>query len=118
MANSNEQIVNSGTLEIAYQNTKNISASSLMPTMEEQANIHQFTVTNTGTLDTTYNISMINIELLKNSISTTSSNLMWALYEADSSYVEAVSYTHLDVYKRQGLAMLILPQWPIQMNRS
>ena len=123
MANSNEQIVNSGTLEIAYQNTKNISASSLMPTMEEQANIHQFTVTNTGTLDTTYNISMINIELLKNSISTTSSNLMWALYEADSSYVEGSlvrkgSFSSESGYQQGDSEYVIVTDLPLAVDES
>ena len=86
--NSNEQIVESGTLQIAYQNTQNILTSEMNPTTEEYASIHQFTVTNTGTLDATYHISMINIALLKNDSPTTSVNLMWALYEADSDYVE------------------------------
>lgn len=123
MANSNEQIVNSGTLEIAYQNTKNISASSLMPTTEEHANIHQFTVTNTGTLDTTYNISMINIELLKNSVSTTSSNLMWALYEADSSYVEGSlvrkgSFSSESGYQQGDSEYVIVTDLPLAVDES
>ena len=87
-SNSNEQVVKSGTLEITYQNTKNIAVSGITPTTEDQASIHQFTVTNTGTINTTYNISMVDIELLKNSTPITSSNLMWALYEANNSYVE------------------------------
>ena len=41
-----------------------------MPTTEDEASIHQFTITNTGTLDTTYNISMIDIQLLKNNTQT------------------------------------------------
>lgn len=123
MTNSNEQIVNSGTLEIAYQNTKNISASSLMPTTEEHANIHQFTVTNTGTLDTTYNISMINIELLKNSVSTTSSNLMWALYEADSSYVEGSlvrkgSFSSESGYQQGDSEYVIVTDPPLAVDES
>lgn len=86
-AKSNEQVVKSGILEIAYQNGQNITATEIVPTTEEEADIHQFTVTNTGTLDTTYSISMTNISLQKANNPTTSSNLNWALYETNSDYV-------------------------------
>lgn len=86
--NSNEQVVKSGVLEITYQNSQNITATEIVPTTEEEADVHQFTVTNTGTLDTTYSISMTNISLQKGNNPTTSSNLNWALYETNSNYVE------------------------------
>ncbi len=87
-ANSNEQVVQSGVLEITYQNGQNIATTEIVPTTEDEADIHQFTVTNTGTLDTTYSISMINISLQKSNNPTTSFNLNWALYETNSDYVE------------------------------
>ena len=123
MSNSNKQIVNSGTLEIAYQNTKNISTSGLMPTTEDEASIHQFTITNTGTLDTTYKISMIDIQLLKNNTPTTSANLKWALYETNGNYQEENlirngSFSSENGYQQGDSEYVIVTDLPLAVNEN
>ena len=65
MATSNEQVVKSGTLELTYHTRKDIQAMNIIPTEEENASVHQFTVENTGTLDAHYNISFMDITLTK-----------------------------------------------------
>ena len=88
MATSNEQVVKSGTLELTYHTGKDIQAMNVIPTEEESASVHQFTVENTGTLDAHYNISFMDITLTKKEMDTFSDNLKWALYQADEDYTE------------------------------
>ena len=85
-ATSNEQVVTTGTLELTYETGQDINAFGIIPTEESQASIHQFTVKNTGSLDTDYNISLIDINLSKDGASTFSSNLKWALYSTNENY--------------------------------
>ena len=88
MATSNEQVVKSGTLELTYHTGKDIQAMNVIPTEEESASVHQFTVENTGTLDAHYNISFMDITLTKKGMDASSDNLKWALYQADEDYTE------------------------------
>ncbi len=87
-ANSEEQVVKSGVLELTYHTGQDISTEGMFPTTEENASTHKFTVENTGTLDAHYNISFIDIALTKGGMDVTSFNLKWALYLADSDYTE------------------------------
>ena len=87
-ATSNEQVVESGTLRLTYETGQDINALSIIPTEESSASIHQFTVENTGSLDTDYNISLIDINLSKEGTPTFSSNLKWALYSTNENYSE------------------------------
>ena len=88
IANSEEQVVKSGVLELTYHTGQDILADNIIPTEEENASVHQFTVENTGTLDAHYNISFVDMNLTKNGMDVTSLNLKWALYLADSDYTE------------------------------
>ena len=72
---SDEQVVKSGTLELTYHTGKDIQATNIMPTEEEDAYVHEFTVENTGTLNAHYNISMSEISLLKDNVDVMSKNL-------------------------------------------
>ena len=66
LAVSDEQVVKSGILELTYHTGKDIQATNIIPTEEEDAYVHEFTVENTGTLDAHYNISFTDITLTKN----------------------------------------------------
>ena len=88
MVTSEEQVVQSGVLELIYTTGQDIQAMNIIPTEEENASVHQFTVENTGTLDAHYNISFIDIALTKMGMDTYSNNLKWALYQADEDYTE------------------------------
>ena len=88
IAVSDEQVVKSGTLELTYHTGKDIQATNIIPTEEEDAYVHQFTVENTGTLDAHYNISFTDITLTKKGMDTYSNNLKWALYQAEADYTE------------------------------
>ncbi len=88
MDTSEEQVVQSGVLELTYTTGQDINATNIIPTEEENASVHQFTVENTGTLDAHYNISFIDITLTKMGMDTFSNNLKWALYQADEDYAE------------------------------
>ena len=88
LATSDEQVVKSGTLELTYHTGKDIQAMNVIPTEEESASVHQFTVENTGTLDAHYNISFMDITLTKKGMDASSNNLKWALYQADEDYTE------------------------------
>ena len=85
-ATSNGQVITSGTLELAYETGQDINALNIIPTEEENASIHKYTVKNTGTLDADYNISLIDIHLSKEGTSTFSSNLKWSLYSTSENY--------------------------------
>lgn len=120
---SDVQSVKNGSLEITYENTLNINAANMVPTTEENASIHQFTITNTGTLDTNYNISMINISLQKNGGNITSSNLMWALYNASSDYSEGDlirkgSFSQTSGYLAGNSEYVIVTDLPLSVNES
>ena len=86
IAVSDEQVVKSGTLELTYHTGKDIQATNIIPTEEENAYVHQFTVENTGTLDVHYNISMSEISLLKDNVDVMSKNLSWSLYKTNENY--------------------------------
>ena len=86
MAVSDEQVVKSGTLELTYHTGKDIQATNIIPTEEEDAYVHEFTVENTGTLDAHYNISMSEISLLKDNVDVMSKNLSWSLYKTNENY--------------------------------
>ena len=86
LAVSDEQVVKSGTLELTYHTGKDIQATNIIPTEEEDAYVHKFTVENTGTLDAHYNISMSEISLLKDNVDIMSKNLSWSLYKTNENY--------------------------------
>ena len=88
MATSDEQTVQSGTLELTYVTGKDISLKNVFPGEESEAGIHQFAIENTGTLDAAYYLYLDNVTLQKGSIDTQSENLKWKLYQADESYTE------------------------------
>ena len=85
---SEQQVVESGTLSILYETGQDIKGENILPSEEEKAQTHQFTINNNGTLDAHYTISFVDISLTKNNMATFSSNLKWALYTTDSSYTE------------------------------
>ena len=85
---SEQQVVESGTLSILYETGQDIQGESILPSEEENAKIHQFTINNNGTLDAHYTISFVDISLTKNNMDIFSSNLKWALYTTDSNYTE------------------------------
>ena len=87
-ANSEQQVVTSGILELTYETGQDIQVDEMFPIEERNASLHKFTVNNTGTLEATYNISFIDIDLKKDNEDITARNLKWALYEADESYSE------------------------------
>ena len=87
-ANSEQQVVTSGVLELTYETGQDIQVEGMFPSEERDASLHKFTVKNTGTLEATYNISFIDIDLKKDSEDITARNLKWALYEADENYIE------------------------------
>ena len=87
IATSNEQVVESGTLQLTYLTGKDISLDNVFPSEESEAGVHQFTVENTGSLDATYYLYLTNITLQKDGEDTQSSNLKWKLYSANDSYV-------------------------------
>lgn len=86
IATSNEQVVESGTLQLTYLTGKDISLDNVFPSEESEAGVHQFTVENTGSLDATYYLYLTNITLQKDGEDTQSSNLKWKLYSANESY--------------------------------
>ena len=86
IATSNEQVVESGTLQLTYLTGKDISLENVFPSEESEAGVHQFTVENTGSLDATYYLYLTNITLQKDGEDTQSSNLKWKLYNANDSY--------------------------------
>ena len=88
MATSDEQTVQSGTLELTYLTGQDISLENVYPTEEVNAGIHQFTIENTGTLEATYYMYLDNITLKKGEADAKSENLKWKLYKANESYVE------------------------------
>ncbi len=88
MATSDEQTVQSGTLELTYQTGKDILLENAIPTEETEAGIHQFTVENTGTLEAVYYLYLDNIILQKDGKDTQSENLKWKLYRATEDYTQ------------------------------
>ncbi len=88
VANSEEQVVQSGVLELTYLTGKDITLEGIFPSEEVDAGVHQFAIENTGTLDATYYMYLDNIVLQKGEQATQSDNLKWKLYSADESYIE------------------------------
>lgn len=86
-ATSNEQITESGTLQLTYLTGQDITLDNVFPSEESEAGVHQFSVENTGTLDATYYLYLTNITLQKDGEDTQSSNLKWKLYNANDSYI-------------------------------
>ena len=80
---SNSQTITSGVLELTYETGQDIDLENAYPTTEENASISKFSIVNTGTLDTEYNIHFANISLTKDGLNTTSNNLKWALYDSN-----------------------------------
>ncbi|HIT22235.1 MAG TPA: hypothetical protein IAB56_04630 [Candidatus Scybalousia intestinigallinarum] len=87
-ATSNEQTITTGTLTTKYTSGQDISATNIVPTEEAGAQLHKFSVQNTGSQPATLKLSLVETSLKKNSADTTSANLKWALYNANESYVE------------------------------
>ena len=87
IATSEKQQTTSGTLELTYETGQDIALTSAFPSEETEAGIHQFSIENTGTLDTTYYLYLTNIVLQKGGENTQNSHLKWKLYRADKSYV-------------------------------
>ena len=88
IANSKEQVVQSGVLELTYLTGQDITLEGIFPSEETEAGVHQFAIENTGTLDATYYLYLDNITLQKGGQATQSENLKWKLYSADESYTE------------------------------
>ena len=86
-ATSNEQAVESGTLQLTYLTGQDITLDNVFPSEESEAGVHQFSVENTGSLDATYYLYLTNITLQKDGEDTQSSNLKWKLYNANDSYI-------------------------------
>ena len=87
MATSNEQIAESGILQLTYVTGKDITLDNVIPMEEENAGIHQFSIENTGTMEATYYLYLTDIILQKEENDTQSNNLKWKLYSANETYV-------------------------------
>ena len=87
IATSNEQIAESGTLQLTYVTGKDITLDNVIPMEEENAGIHQFSIENTGTMEATYYLYLTDIILQKEENDTQSNNLKWKLYSANETYV-------------------------------
>ena len=87
IATSNEQIAESGTLQLTYVTGKDITLDNVIPLEEENAGIHQFSIENTGTMEATYYLYLTDIILQKEENDTQSNNLKWKLYSANEVYV-------------------------------
>ena len=86
-ATSNEQTITTGTLTTRYTSGQDINASNIVPTEEAGAQLHKFSVQNTGNQPATLKLSLVETSLKKGASDTTSANLKWALYEvSDDSY--------------------------------
>ena len=88
MADSDDQIVDSGVLRLTYHTGQNIALDSVFPGEEADAGIHDFTIENTGTLEATYYLYLSNVVLQKDGQPTQSENLKWKLYHADEDYTQ------------------------------
>lgn len=88
-ASSDNQTVESGTLQLTYLTDRNILLADVFPTDESEAGIHTFAIENTGTLEATYYLYLTDIMLQKDGVDTQSNNLKWKLYKATSDYTEA-----------------------------
>ncbi len=86
VASSEEQVVTSGSLELVYHTGQDIVIDHALPTEEENASVHTFTVENIGMKSVEYNISFVDIMLTKDGENTFSPNLKWALYSSDEDY--------------------------------
>ncbi len=87
-AKSNEQKVTTGTLTTTYTSGADINAQNIIPTEETEAQLHKFSVQNTGSQPATLKLSLVETSLQKASADTTSENLKWALYNATEEYAE------------------------------
>ena len=87
-ATSNEQTITTGTLTTRYTSGQDINASNIVPTEEAGAQLHKFSVQNTGNQPTTLKLSLVETSLKKGESDTTSANLKWALYNATEAYAE------------------------------
>ena len=85
-ATSNEQVTETGTLQLTYLTGQDITLDNVFPSEESEAGVHQFSVENTGSLDAIYYLYLTNITLQKDGEDTQSSNLKWKLYNANDSY--------------------------------
>ena len=85
-ATSNEQVTETGTLQLTYLTGQDITLDNVFPSEESEAGVHQFSVENTGSLDATYYLYLTNITLQKDGEDTQSRNLKWKLYNANDSY--------------------------------
>ena len=87
-AKSEEQTITTGTLTTKYTSGQDINATNIIPTEEDEAQLHKFSVQNTGNQPTTLKLSLVETSLKKGDMDTTSANLKWALYNATDAYVE------------------------------
>ena len=87
-ATSNEQTITTGTLTTKYTSGQDINASNIVPTEEAGAQLHKFSVQNTGNQPATLKLSLVETSLKKGVSDTTSANLKWALYNATEAYTE------------------------------
>ena len=90
IATSNEQMAESGTLQLTYVTGKDITLDNVIPMEEENAGIHQFSIENTGTMEATYYLYLTDIILQKEENDTQSNNLKWKLYSYYSTTRETV----------------------------
>ena len=60
-SSTEDQTVTTGRLKIDYVSGQDISATFVFPTLEDEAQIHKFTINNTGDLVADYKISFTDI---------------------------------------------------------
>ena len=87
VVHSELQVITSGVLELTYETGQDIALENTMPTEEENAGIHQFSIENTGTMGANYYLYLSDIILQKEGNNTQSNNLKWKLYSANEVYV-------------------------------
>ena len=86
ISTTEKQEITTGDIEIIYETGQDIEANFVIPTEEDEAYLHKFTIRNVGTLSAKCNISFDKIVLTKNSTNITSNNLVWKLYESSETY--------------------------------
>ena len=84
----NQEVITSDEISVFYLTGQDIQVEGMMPGYEKDAPRHTFSLENNGNNSQEYTISFINVKLQQAGRDIESTNLKWALYEADASYSE------------------------------
>ena len=92
-ATSEQQIIKMDVLEITYETGQDILVENALPQSQESiksSSGHHFTIKNTSNQDMNYNMVFSEISLTKENQDTFSNDLVWAIYQTDSSYQDEI----------------------------